>query len=104
MDDLPLASEFPAATREQWLHLVDGVLKGADFEKKLVSRTYDGIRIEPLYPKADGPVVGRAEPGPWRVAQRIDHPDPAEANELVLADLEGGADALVLLTDKAAAA
>ena len=26
--DLPLASEFPPATREQWLRLVDGVLKG----------------------------------------------------------------------------
>ena len=31
-DDLPLAAEFPPATREQWLKLVDGVLKGAPFE------------------------------------------------------------------------
>ena len=31
--DLALAGEFPPATREQWLKLVDGVLKGAPFEK-----------------------------------------------------------------------
>jgi hypothetical protein len=30
-DDLPLAAEFPAASREQWLALVDKALKGAPF-------------------------------------------------------------------------
>src|SRR5215218_3731549 len=105
MDDLTLAAEFPPATREQWLTLVEGVLKGADFEKKLVSRTYDGLRIEPLYPKTEeAPRLGRAAAGRWHVAQRIDHPDPAEANALALADLEGGADALVLVTRGAPAA
>jgi methylmalonyl-CoA mutase len=105
MDDLSLAADFPAATREQWLKLVEGVLKGADFEKKLVSRTPDGLRIEPLYPKAEGAVrVARAAPGRWRVSQRLDHPDPKAANELALADLDGGADALTLVADEAPAA
>jgi methylmalonyl-CoA mutase len=35
-EELVLAAEFPAATREAWLKLVDGVLKGAPFEKRLV--------------------------------------------------------------------
>ncbi|HKG81781.1 MAG TPA: methylmalonyl-CoA mutase family protein [Beijerinckiaceae bacterium] len=96
MDDLTLAAEFPAATRDAWLRLVDGVLKGVDFEKKLVARTHDGLRIEPLYEKAaPAPQPGRAACGPWRIAQRMDHPDPAAANALALADLDGGADALV---------
>ena len=96
MDDLTLAAEFPAATRDAWLRLVDGVLKGADFEKKLVARSHDGLRIEPLYEKAaPAPQPGRAASGPWRIAQRMDHPDPAAANALALADLDGGADALV---------
>ncbi|WP_262266288.1 MULTISPECIES: methylmalonyl-CoA mutase subunit beta [Microvirga] len=105
MDDLTLAADFPQATREQWLRLVEGVLKGADFEKKLVSRSHDGIAIQPLYPKAERstPVV-REQPGRWLVSQRIDHPDPAKANELALLDLEGGADALTLATHKAPAA
>jgi methylmalonyl-CoA mutase len=102
MTDLPLASTFPPATHEAWLKLVEGVLKGAEFEKKLVSRTHDGLRIEPLYPKAEGaaPVL-RAAPGRWRIAQRVDHPDPRQANALALTDLEGGADALDLVLDGA---
>src|SRR4051812_42869937 len=96
MDDLKLAAEFPAATREQWLRLVEGVLKEAEFEKKLVARSHDGLRIEPLYDKA-APAAqpGRAAAGQWRIAQRMDHPEPDAANALALADLEGGADALV---------
>ncbi|MGO4572859.1 methylmalonyl-CoA mutase family protein [Microvirga sp. 2TAF3] len=105
MDDLNFAADFPKATREQWLRQVEGVLKGADFQKKLVSRTYDGLEIQPLYPKAEGAQrIARAEAGPWRVSQRVDHPDPGKANELALADLEGGADALTLVTRKAPAA
>jgi methylmalonyl-CoA mutase len=105
MDDLSLAADFPQATREQWLKLVEGVLKGADFQKKLVSRSHDGIDIQPLYPRAeDSAPIAREQAGRWRVSQRVDHPDPAKANELALADLEGGADALTLVTRKAPAA
>jgi methylmalonyl-CoA mutase len=105
MDDLSLAADFPPATHEQWLKRVEGVLKGADFQKKLVSRSHDGIAIQPLYPKAEGSApVAREQAGRWRVSQRVDHPDPAKANELALLDLEGGADALTLVTQKAPAA
>ncbi len=96
-DDLPLAAEFPAATREQWLRLVDGVLKGAGFEKKLVSRTHDGLAIQPLYPRAaDARPVVRAH-GPWTVMARVDHPDPAIANAEALHELENGATGLTLV-------
>lgn len=104
MDDLSLAADFPEATHEQWLKLVEGVLKGADFQKKLVSRSHDGIAIQPLYRKADGSApIAREWTGRWRVSQRVDHPDPTKANELALLDLEGGADALTLVTGKAPA-
>jgi methylmalonyl-CoA mutase len=104
-DDLSLTADFPQATREQWLKLVEGVLKGADFQKKLVSRSHDGIDIQPLYPKAEGSApMAREQPGRWRVSQRVDHPDPQKANELALLDLEGGADALTLVTRKAPSA
>jgi methylmalonyl-CoA mutase len=105
MDDLNFAADFPAPAREQWVALVEGVLKGADFTRKLVARTHDGIAIEPLYPKAeDAPRIARAETGRWRVSQRVDHPDPETASMLALADLEGGADALTLVTRKAPSA
>ena len=104
MDDLTLAGEFPAATRDDWLTLVQRVLKGAAVET-LVARSYDGIGIGPLYEAAQGsetPLAGR--PGRWRIAQRIDHPDSAMANRLALADLHGGADALALVFRGAPAA
>ncbi|MDP4022173.1 methylmalonyl-CoA mutase subunit beta [Methylobacterium sp. NEAU 140] len=96
MEDRPLADLFEPADRARWLGLVEGALKGADFEKTLVSRTSDGLRIEPLYPAAEPAVQPVRAPGPWRIAQRVDHPDPAAAGAQALTDLEGGADALVL--------
>ena len=103
--DLALAAEFPPATREMWLALVERVLKGAPFEKRLVSKTYDGIPIEPLYPKAEpASQPMRGARGPWRIAQRLDHPDAAVANDLALADLTGGADALSLVFARAPSA
>jgi methylmalonyl-CoA mutase len=98
-DDLPLAAEFPPATREQWLTLVDKALKGAPFEKKLVNTTYDGLRIDPLYQRRSDamPLAGRAAAAPWQIMARVDHPDPAIANRLLLDDLEGGATGAVLV-------
>lgn len=97
-DDLPLAAEFPAATREMWLKLVDGVLKGASRER-LSSESADGLTIEPLYSRHGNAtlVAGRAAATPWQIMQRIDHPDPAEANKLALTDLENGATGLTMV-------
>ena len=100
-DELVLAGEFPAATREQWIALVDGVLRksgriGADAEAgagvdKLVRRTPEGIPVAPLYTAADvadlppvgvpgkPPFVrGATTEGPvpdgWDIRQRHDEP------------------------------
>src|SRR5512135_2702415 len=98
-EDLTLAGEFPSATEADWRRLVEAALKGASFEKRLVSQTYDGLRVEPLYPRAAGAkaVVGRALGAAWTVMQRIDHPDPKAANRQALEDLENGATGLTLV-------
>jgi methylmalonyl-CoA mutase len=97
-EDLRLAADFAPATQDDWRKLVDGVLKGAPFEK-LVGKTYDGIRIDPIYPRAKGtaPIAGRAAAAPWQIMQRIDHPDAAQANAQALHDLENGATGLMLV-------
>jgi methylmalonyl-CoA mutase len=97
-EDLRLAADFAPATRDDWKKLVDGVLKGAPFEK-LVGKTYDGIRIDPIYSRARGaaPIAGRAAAAPWQIMQRIDHPDAAQANAQALHDLENGATGLTLV-------
>lgn len=96
--DLPFMDAFATPSEAQWRAAVDKVLKGADFEKKLVGRTADGVRIEPLYEAATEQAARplRAEAGRWRVAARVDHPETIEASRLALAELEGGADSLSL--------
>src|SRR5258708_11197212 len=97
-DDLRLSADLAPATYDDWRKLVDGVLKGAPFEK-LVGKTYDGLKIEPIYPRARGaaPIVGRPAAAPWQIMQRIDHPDAAQANAQGLHDLENGATGLTLV-------
>jgi methylmalonyl-CoA mutase len=97
-DDLPLAAEFPRTTRDDWRRLVEAALKGASFDKRLVSQTYDGLRVEPLYPRAaSAPAVTGRPAVPWQVIQRVDHPGAKPANKQALDDLENGATGLSLV-------
>ena len=99
MTDLPLAQDFPTRTRDDWLALVDQTLKGADFDKRLVTRTHDGIAIQPLYTGDDARPSVVPQPvsnDPWRIAQAFREPDPVAANASILTGLEGGVTALVL--------
>ena len=97
-DDLKLAAEFPPASEAEWRQLVEAALKGASFEKRLVSQTFDGLKIAPLYPRAAEavPVAGRPAQ-PWQVLQRVEHPEVAAANAEALHDLENGATGLALV-------
>ncbi|PYF04898.1 heterodimeric methylmalonyl-CoA mutase small subunit [Rhodopseudomonas faecalis] len=97
-DHLRLAADFEPATYDQWRKLVDGVLKGAPFEK-LVNKTYDGLTIAPIYQRAENvaPIIGRRPATPWQIMQRIDHPDAKKANTQALTDLENGATGLTLV-------
>ena len=97
-EDLRLAADFAPASYDDWRKLVDGVLKGAPFDK-LVGKTSDGLKIEPIYPRAHGaaPISARPLAAPWQIMQRIDHPDAAQANAQALHDLENGATGLTLV-------
>lgn len=109
---LNLASGFAPADYDKWRQLVDKALKGADFEKKLVAKTADGLRITPLYTRADtlaqservvpgeAPFTrgthAKAEGLGWQIHQRVVETAPAAANKVILDELEGGANGLVL--------
>ncbi|TAL02456.1 MAG: methylmalonyl-CoA mutase [Rhodospirillaceae bacterium] len=113
---MSLAAEFPHASHETWLKLVDKILGGVPFDKKLVSRTYDGLAIQPLYTRADWD--GDADPsgypgrapyvrgnttlgthGGWDMRQLHRHPDPDIANRQILEDLERGITSIALRID-----
>jgi methylmalonyl-CoA mutase len=97
-DELRLAADFAPADYDDWRKLVDGVLKGAPFEK-LVGKTADGLKIDPIYARAQGavPLAGRLPAAPWQIMQRADHPDAKAANAQALHDLENGATGLTLV-------
>src|SRR3954468_315170 len=97
-EELRLAADFAPASYEDWRKLVDVALKGAPFEK-LVGKTYDGLKIEPIYQRAHDAIAiaGRPAAAPWQIMQRIDHPDAAAANAQALHDLENGASGLTLV-------
>ncbi|MFY0615736.1 MAG: methylmalonyl-CoA mutase small subunit [Hyphomicrobiaceae bacterium] len=97
--NLPLSQGFDGRDEAAWRTAIDRVLKGGDFAKRLVSKTADGIALQPLYMQAGdkAPVVSVHAGRPWHLAQRVDHPDAQAANKLALEDLENGADTLVLV-------
>jgi methylmalonyl-CoA mutase len=128
-DDLALAGEFDAATREQWRELVAGVLRKAGredlpdpVEDALGATVATGVRIEPLYTAEDAgdlpSAVGvpglapfvrgvraggdPAVPGGWDIRQRHAHPDVAIAKEAIAADLENGVTSLWLVLGEGA--
>lgn len=107
-----LARDFEPASYEAWRKLVEKALKGADFDKRLVTHTADGIAIEPLYSRADTLAgTDTAVPGAapftrgtaieadshgWQIHQRVGTADPAAANKVILEELEGGAHGVVV--------
>jgi methylmalonyl-CoA mutase len=94
-NETAIAGVFPQPTEEQWRKLVDKALKGGSFDS-LVSKTYDGVAVAPLYSRAeaDAPRALRRTPGRWSILGRVDLADADAANKLALEDLEGGADGL----------
>ncbi len=96
------ATGFDDAGFERWQALVDKALKGASPDT-LVSRTDEGVALEPLYAPTNGaPITMRGGGTPWVVAQRIDHPDAEQAYAQTMTELEGGASGLVLVSQGAA--
>jgi methylmalonyl-CoA mutase len=48
-----LFEKFPPVSTDKWLEKVTADLKGADFKKKLVWKTRDGIEVRPFYRQED---------------------------------------------------
>ncbi len=54
-ESLTIQDDFPPVGYDEWRAMVEADLKGAPFEKKLVTHTYEGIDIQPIYTRADRP-------------------------------------------------
>jgi methylmalonyl-CoA mutase len=98
----------------EWRKKVDVELKGAPFEKKMVTRTLEGIDIQPLYVEEDWPregdpsgfpglfpytrgtdLIARTRNG-WDIRQEFREPNPADANAVIKTDLARGVTSVLL--------
>ncbi len=111
--------EFPAATYDQWRHAAEESLKGAPFDKKLITATPEGIKLQPIYSKEDleelslpeswpglppfvrGPAAAGFKAKPWLIAQELPYGCPDKFNKALKSDLMRGQNAATLLLDVA---
>lgn len=113
-----LTQDFPAVDYQAWRALVEQALKGADFDKKLTTRLYDGITLQPIYTQADFAAAGDPSGFPgfapfargssavdglrgWDIRQVFLNPDIKKANREILTDLERGVTSVLVRFDAA---
>ncbi len=77
--------EFPPISTAEWEGAIRADLKGADYEKKLVWHTDEGIAVRPYYRREDLPgTTGQARfTGEWRTAALTDIPKDAIRADLL---------------------
>jgi len=114
-----LLAEFPLPTYDQWRAAAEALLKGAPFEKKLITRTPEGIELQPIYRQEDvahlpqltelpgmasrlrgASAAGQVGRG-WDVSQELPIATPEEFNAAALHDLERGQSELNIPLDLA---
>lgn len=115
----PLLAEFAPVSHEDWRKLVDAELKGAPFDKKMLTSTYEGITLQPLYRRQDteklphvnsfpgfAPFVRGSQAGgyvqkPWDISQEISVSSPSEFNNAARNFISRGLNALNMNLDQA---
>lgn len=110
---------FSMPTYEQWVAEVEKALKGAPFDKRMYTKTYEGITLRPIYTRRDWPPTGdpsgfpgqmpftrggRAEGNRlenWDVRPAYAYPDPAKCNDVILNELARGVTSIEIAFDGA---
>jgi len=77
--------EFPPTSTAEWEAAIRADLKGADYDKKLLWRTDEGITVRPFYRAEDLPnSVGQVRfTGTWEIAAEADIPKEAVRGDLL---------------------
>lgn len=124
MDDqqINFTEGFSVPTHEQWVADVEKALKGAPFDKRMLTKTHEGITLRPIYTRQDWPAAGDPSGFPgatpytrggrasgnriddWDARGTYAYPDPAACNDVILRDLERGVKSVEVVFDAAAKA
>ncbi len=117
--EINLLKDFPPPTYTEWKEIAEKYLKGAPFEKKLVTKTYEEIDIQPIYTEKDIRDITFIDEMPgynyyvrgikpegylnksWEICQEIPYGLAEDFNRALKYDLERGQTAINLLLDKA---
>lgn len=117
--EFQLGSDFPRIDYPTWQKQVEVELKGAPFARRMISSTYEGISLQPIYTEeiyatardpmglpGYPPFLRGAQPlgnvaAGWDIRQEHAHPDPAIANAQIIEDLNGGVTSIDLRLDGA---
>ena len=107
-----LFEEFPAVSTQQWMDKVTADLKGADFNRRLVWKTNEGIDVQPFYREEDLEKLdylnslpgefpytrgNKKNTNEWLVRQSIQVNDFAQANKKALTYLMKGVNSLAFV-------
>jgi methylmalonyl-CoA mutase len=93
-----LLQEFPPVSTAEWEAVILKDLKGADYAKKLIWRTDEGLAVRPYYRAEDSvgleysSSLGARTTGDWRIREEIDATDPKEANSAAHTAVVAGAE------------
>ncbi|MBS4013872.1 MAG: methylmalonyl-CoA mutase small subunit [Bacteroidetes bacterium] len=101
-----LFEEFPPVSTPQWEEQIMQDLKGADYEKKLIWKTTEGLKVKPYYRSEDLEQLAHMQcvPGKspfargnktndndWEIRQDFEEADVAKANAMAVNSLKKGA-------------
>ena len=115
---LELNKDFPLPTYDEWKEKVEVDLKGASFEKRLITKTIEGIDLQPIYTRESliknslldqypGSGSTRASDvsgyfnSEWLINQRIELSDADEFNTALKDALNRGQNSIYISLDKA---
>jgi methylmalonyl-CoA mutase len=114
-----LLSDFPPHTYEAWKEAAIQLLKGRPFERTLITPTYEGFELEPIYTRETLAELPQMEElpglgsqirgsrlegyleGGWQVSQELSASTPEMFNELALHELDQGQNELNIWPDLA---
>lgn len=111
-------SDFPPHTYDQWKEAAIALLKGKPFEKLLITPTYEGFKLEPLFtlehaqalPHWPGPLPGLQsrlrgtlaegyKGRGWGISQELTSATPSQLRRVALHELENGQNELNIWLD-----
>lgn len=106
-----LLQEFPPVSTQTWEDAIARDLKGADYTRRLMWQTEEGLAVKPYYraediaglewldatPGSFPYVRGSRLSGDWRIREEIDAADPEQANQAAREAVAAGAEEISFL-------